>query len=176
MSAARDLAVVGLLGVALIHVLDAIPTFSELPYKGWLYVSLIVGSLVVAALLVRGGSPRVWRATAGLALGAAAAFVYSRTVGLPGAADDVGNWAEPIGVAALFVEAAVFAIAASCPRLGRAGPRAPRAIRGRPVARRRIGRCPRRASPIPEHALALARSSVVCSEAAFATRLRGPPR
>jgi hypothetical protein len=109
---ARGLAIVGLLGIALIHVLDAIPTFSELPYKGWLYVSLIVGSLVVAALLVRGGSPRVWRATAGLALAAAAAFVYSRTVGLPGAADDVGNWAEPIGVAALFVEAAVFAIAA----------------------------------------------------------------
>jgi hypothetical protein len=108
---ARGLAIVGLLGVALIHVLDAIPTFSELPYKGWLYVSLIVGSLVVAALLVRGGSRRVWAATAGLAIGAAAGFVYSRTVGLPGAADDIGNWSEPIGVAALFVEAAVLAIA-----------------------------------------------------------------
>jgi hypothetical protein len=108
---ARGLAIVGLLGVALIHVLDAIPTFSELPYKGWLYISLIVGSLIVAGLLVRGGTRRTWGATAGLALGAVAAFVYSRTVGLPGAADDVGNWAEPIGVAALFVEVAVLAIA-----------------------------------------------------------------
>jgi hypothetical protein len=107
----RGLAVVGLLGVALIHLLDAIPTFSELPYKGWLYAALIVSCVAVAGMLVRGPSRLVWAAAAGLAVGAIAGFVYSRTVGLPGAGDDVGNWAEPLGIAALFVESAVLAVA-----------------------------------------------------------------
>ncbi|HWH12055.1 MAG TPA: hypothetical protein VG165_13075 [Solirubrobacteraceae bacterium] len=114
----RGLAVVGLLGIALIHLLDAIPTFSELPYKGWLYVALIVGSLAAASLLVRRASRAVWAGAAALAAGAALAFVYSRTVGLPGAADDVGNWAEPLGVAALFVEAAVLAVSSYALHLG----------------------------------------------------------
>jgi hypothetical protein len=107
----RGLAVVGLLGVALIHVLDAIPTFSELPYKGWLYVALIVSALAVAAMLVRGSSRRAWLAAAGLVTGAILAFVYSRTVGLPQAPADVGNWSEPLGVAAIFVEGCVLAVA-----------------------------------------------------------------
>ncbi|MEA2299438.1 MAG: hypothetical protein QOF77_2374 [Solirubrobacteraceae bacterium] len=108
----RGLAVIGLLGIALIHVLDAIPTFSELPYKGWMYTSLIVSAVVVAGMLVRGSSRAAWAASATLVLGAIAAFVYSRTVGLPGAAADIGNWSEPLGVAALFVESAVLAVSA----------------------------------------------------------------
>jgi hypothetical protein len=107
----RGLAAVGLLGIALIHVLDAIPTFSELPYKGWLYLALIVSAIAAAGMLVRGGSRGVWAAVAGLVTGAALMFVYSRTVGLPGGADDVGNWSEPLGVATLFLEGAVLAIA-----------------------------------------------------------------
>lgn len=107
----RTLAVVGLLGIALIHILDAIPTFSELPYKGWLYVALIVSALAVAAMLVRGSSRRAWLAAAGLVTGAILGFVYSRTVGLPQAPDDIGNWSEPLGVAAIFVEGCVLAVA-----------------------------------------------------------------
>jgi len=107
----RTLAVVGLLGIALIHTLDAIPTFSELPYKAWLYVGLITGAVAVAAMIVRGPSRWVWAAAGGLVGGAILAFVYSRTVGLPGAPDDVGNWTEPLGVASLFVETIVLAVA-----------------------------------------------------------------
>jgi hypothetical protein len=108
---ARGLAIVGLLGVALIHVLDAIPTFSELPYKARLYVALIVGAVAVAGMLVRSSSRQAWIAAAGLSAGGLLAFVYSRTVGLPHAADDIGNWAEPLGVAAMFVEGCVLAVA-----------------------------------------------------------------
>jgi hypothetical protein len=107
----RGLAAVGLLGIALIHILDAIPTFTELPYKGWLYLALIVSAITAAGLLVRGGSQRVWLTVAGLVGGAALSFVYSRTVGLPGGAGDVGNWAEPFGVATLFLEGAVLVVA-----------------------------------------------------------------
>jgi hypothetical protein len=110
---ARSVAVVGLAGVALIHVLDAHDTFVATPYKGWLFAGLIAGSLAAAGALVRGSDRRAWAAAGALSLGAALAFVYSRTVGLPGSADDIGNWWEPLGLASLFVEGSVVALAAS---------------------------------------------------------------
>jgi len=128
----RALAVVGLLGIALIHVLDAIPTFSELPYKGWLYVALIISALAVAAMLVRSGSRRVWALAVGLVAASILAFVFSRTVGLPSAPDDVGNWSEPLGVAALLVEGPVLAVAAHALTVG--APARVAADRGRMLA------------------------------------------
>jgi hypothetical protein len=110
---ARTVAVVGLSTIALIHLLDAHDTFLASPWKGWLYVGLIVGSLATAAVLLRRSDPRAWAAAGALALGAFAAFVWSRTVGLPGGADDIGNWWEPLGLASLFVEGLVVALSAS---------------------------------------------------------------
>jgi hypothetical protein len=109
---ARAVAVIGLAGVALIHVLDAPGTFSASPYKGWLYVALIVGCLGAAAALMRDDDPRAWTAAGLLSLGAALAFVVSRTIGLPQGADDIGNWAEPLGLSSLFVEGCVVALSA----------------------------------------------------------------
>ncbi|HEY5198216.1 MAG TPA: hypothetical protein VIJ51_14435 [Solirubrobacteraceae bacterium] len=106
----RGLAAIGLLGIALVHILDAIPTFSEVAYEGWLYIALIVCSVTLAGCLVRGPSRAVWSAAGGLAAGAIVVYVYSRTVGLPRAGDDIGNWSDPLGVAALFVEGAVVAV------------------------------------------------------------------
>jgi hypothetical protein len=110
---ARTLAVVGLASVALIHLLDAHDTFVAAPYKGWLYVGLIGGSLTTAAVLARRSDPRAWLAALLLPLGAFVAFVYSRTVGLPNGADDIGNWWEPLGLASLFVEGALVVLAAA---------------------------------------------------------------
>ena len=45
----RALAVVGLAGIALIHVLNAPSTFDETPYLGWMYIALILGSVALAA-------------------------------------------------------------------------------------------------------------------------------
>ena len=110
---ARTLAVVGLGGVALIHLLDAHDTFVAAPYKGWLYVGLIAGCLGAAFVLARRSDPRAWLAALLLSAGAFAAFVYSRTVGLPSGADDIGNWWEPLGLASLFVEGAVVVLSAA---------------------------------------------------------------
>jgi hypothetical protein len=110
---ARALAIAGLAGVALIHLLDAHDTFIASPYKGWLYVGLIVGSLLTAYGLLRRPDLRAWRAAVALPAGAFVAFVWSRTVGLPQGADDIGNWWEPLGLASLFAEAAVIAVGAS---------------------------------------------------------------
>jgi hypothetical protein len=109
----RTLAVVGLTGVALIHVLDLHDTFSSTPYQGWLYVGLIAGALACAGLLIRADDSRAWAGAALLPLGAFLAFVWSRTIGLPGGADDIGNWWQQLGVASLFVEGVVVALAGS---------------------------------------------------------------
>ncbi len=101
---ARAIAVVALAGVALVHLLDAPGSFQDAPYKGWLYVGLILGCLGAGAALIRSSDLRAWAAAATLPLGAIVAFVISRTVGLPQGADDIGNWTEPLGMASLFVE------------------------------------------------------------------------
>jgi hypothetical protein len=108
---ARAAAVVALAGVALIHVLDAPDTFSSAPYKGWLYVGLIAGCLATAWALVHSSDLRAWAAAAALPAGAVVAFVVSRTLGLPQGADDIGNWTEPLGLASLFVEGTLVALA-----------------------------------------------------------------
>jgi len=107
---ARAVGAVGLAAIALIHVLDTVSKFDETPYVGWLYVGLIVGCLAAASLLVRGSARAGWSLGAGLALTAIAGYVTSRTVGLPNATQDIGNWSEPLGLAALFVEGCVLAL------------------------------------------------------------------
>src|SRR5437763_14170877 len=107
---ARAIAVVGLAGVALIHLLDAPGTFADAPYKGWLYLAMIVGCVFTAGALIRGSDPRAYAAAAMLSSAAIGAFVLSRTVGLPQGADDIGNWTEPLGMASLFVEGSLVAL------------------------------------------------------------------
>jgi hypothetical protein len=101
---ARTVAVVGLAGVALIHLLDLPGKFQETPYLGWLYVALILGCATAAATLIHSSDPRAWTAVALLPLGAIVGYTLTRTVGLPQATGDIGNWGEPLGMASLFVE------------------------------------------------------------------------
>ena len=108
---AGAIAVVGLGGVALIHLLDARGTFEDQAYKGWLYVGLITGCALAAGALIRTSDSRAWLAAAALPLGAMTGYVVSRTIGLPGGADDIGNWGEPLGIASLFVEGSLAALA-----------------------------------------------------------------
>ena len=68
--------------------------------------------MAAAAALVRSDDARAWAAAAALSAGAIAAFVISRTVGLPQGADDIGNWTEPLGLASLFVEGSLVALSA----------------------------------------------------------------
>jgi hypothetical protein len=110
---ARAVAIVGLAGVALIHLLDLPGTFDEQAYKGWLYLGLIAGTLLTAAALIRSSDRRAWLAAALLPLGAMAGYAWSRTIGLPGGADDIGNWTEPLGLASLFVEGSLVSLGAA---------------------------------------------------------------
>jgi hypothetical protein len=107
----RSVAAVGLAGIALIHLLDSLGKFQETPYMGWMYVGLMLSCLALAATLLHTHAREAWIATIALPASAIAGFVLTRTTGLPQAHGDVGNWSEPLGLAALFVEGAVIAIA-----------------------------------------------------------------
>jgi hypothetical protein len=109
---ARSAAVVGLAGVALIHLLELQGKLKEVPYLGVGYIALIVASVVAGALLLHSNSRAGWMLAGGAALGTIAGFVLTRTVGLPQSTDDIGNWLEPMGIASLFVEAIVVGVAA----------------------------------------------------------------
>ena len=123
---ARAAAVVGLSSIGLIHLLDIPGKFTDAPYMGWLYVGLIVGSVGVAAVLIERHDRRAWAAAAAVAVAPLVGYVLTRTVGLPQARDDIGNWAEPLGLASLFVEGLVLfvSLVALRPRPARAAARA----------------------------------------------------
>ncbi|MCU1375503.1 MAG: hypothetical protein JWO68_2789 [Actinomycetia bacterium] len=107
---ARAAAVVGLLGIALVHLLDLQGKLQETPYLGAAYLLLIGGSLVAAAMLVHTDSRKAWLAAAALALVTIAGYAVNRTIGMPSATDDIGNWLEPLGLASLFIEAVTAAV------------------------------------------------------------------
>jgi hypothetical protein len=102
----------GGLGVtAWIHLTEMSGKFSEVPYLGVGYAILVVACLAAAVGVVR-GDRRGWM-LAGLATAAAiAGFTLTRTTGLPGSMDDIGNWSEKIAVYSLLAEGVVVAASA----------------------------------------------------------------
>jgi hypothetical protein len=124
--ATRATVAVGLAGVALIHLLDSIGKWSETRYLFWMYIALMVTSLAVAGWVLFTRSRTALLAAAAVGASAIAGYVLSRSVGLPNATDDIGNWTEPLGLASLFVEGTVVVAALACHRIAGAV--------GRPVA------------------------------------------
>lgn len=108
---ARSVGIMGLVGVALIHLLDSGSKFKETPYIFWMYVGLMLASLMVAGLLLHVENWRTWAAAGGLAGATIVGYVLSRTTGLPGAPNDIGNWGESLGLASLLVEGCIVALA-----------------------------------------------------------------
>ena len=108
----RGVGAIGLAGIALVHLLDLPGKFHEVPYMGWMYVGLIAGSLFAMADLLVGNVRRGWVVGAGLALATIIGYSVNRTIGMPNATDDIGNWFEPLGLASLFLEGIVVAAGA----------------------------------------------------------------
>jgi hypothetical protein len=133
----RAVAVVGLLGIGLIHLIDAIGKYSETRYLFWMYIALIVGAIVVAGALLHRESRAAWAGAALLAAGPLVGYVLSRTTGLPSAKGDVGNWTEPLGLASMFIEGCLVALAA-CRLVLPAPARSAEPVR-RDAARSRMG-------------------------------------
>ena len=112
-SVRRVVAVTALLGIAVIHLMDAPDKFEEVPYIGWLFVGLIVACLVLAEMLTRRDDARAWLAAGIIAGATILGYTLSRSVGLPGeGGEEVGNWKEALGLASLMIEGVVVWLAA----------------------------------------------------------------
>jgi hypothetical protein len=106
------LTIVGLVGIAWVHILDLSGKMEEAPYLGFAYIGLIVGCAAAIVLLARRDRRGVLLA-GGLAAATFLGYCLSRTTGLPAATDDVGNWTESLGVLSLVFEGAVVALSAA---------------------------------------------------------------
>jgi hypothetical protein len=103
-----------LVAIAVIHLMDAPDKFEAVPYIGWLFVGLIVVSLVLAEALMRHDDVRAWALAGMVAAATLAGYCLSRSVGLPGEHDaEVGNWKEGLGLASLMVEGLLVYLAAA---------------------------------------------------------------
>ncbi len=109
------LAAVLCVGVALIHIDDqgGLTAFDDPDWMGWGYRLLEVSSVVVALALL--ALPKrlpvpCWLAAFLIGIGPLSGFLLTRTVGLPGDHDDIGNWG-PLGVSSLFVEGTLILVA-----------------------------------------------------------------
>jgi hypothetical protein len=119
---ARAAGAVGFAAIALIHVLDLPGKIHETPYLAVAYVALIVGTLAAAFLLLRGDTRRGWALGGALSLLTVVGYAVNRTVGMPLAHEDVGNWFEPLGLASLFVEVVMTMLAAWALSAAASGP------------------------------------------------------
>jgi hypothetical protein len=112
----RAAAGLGLIAIAVLHVAAAGGEWEDARWLFWAFMALAGVSAAVAARLTLGLDRWARPVVLGLALAPIAGYVLSRTTGLPGATDDVGDWADPLGIATLAVEAALVALAAAAPR------------------------------------------------------------
>lgn len=101
--------IVLMLLTAIIHFYDAPDAFTEVAYKGILFVLNGVGALVAAYGIWR-GAPWGWFSGLLIAGGAIVGYAVSRTVGMPGL--PVDPWLEPLGVLSLIVESLFVTLAA----------------------------------------------------------------
>lgn len=96
-----------LTGIGWMHLRDIPDKLGETAYLGWLYILLVAGCAAAGAWLLSSH----WKNGYGLGLlisgGAILAYTLTRTVGLPNARGDIGNWAEPAGIISLLLEAAL---------------------------------------------------------------------
>jgi hypothetical protein len=109
-AAVRGTLAIGLAGIAVIHAVDSVGKWTESRYMFWMYMALIASSIAVAGAVLFSRSRAAVGAAAGLAAAVLAAFVVDRTLGMPNATGDIGNWTEPLGLASMVIEGLVVAV------------------------------------------------------------------
>jgi manganese oxidase len=106
-SSLRYVAAAGLLTAAAVHLAITGDHLEEATYIGVLFILLSVALCVEAALIVSRDDRGLWVASALTCVLALVAFIWSRTIGLPGIRDHIGSWTEPLGIVALVAEGLV---------------------------------------------------------------------
>ena len=110
----RATGVLALMGIAVIHLVQLVPTFQATPLLGAAFVLLIAATVVVGARLISSklSGKQLWFPVVVLGFAAIGGYVFTRIVSTPLDNQDVGNWACMLGIAALFVEGLLVALSA----------------------------------------------------------------
>jgi hypothetical protein len=98
-------AAAALSATAAIHMTLVPNHLREAPYAGALFIALSAAALATAMMLSATDHELVWLAAGAISIGALVAYFLSRSVGLPSLSDDIGDWANPLGLAAVACEA-----------------------------------------------------------------------
>jgi hypothetical protein len=109
---------VSLLVVALVHLIDGPTSLSDVPYIGVLELALTAALVPLAVMLLVRPIRALWETVGALTLLALVVYVASRTVGLPGSTDDIGNWLQTLGAVNVVSELSVLALVALALRDG----------------------------------------------------------
>jgi hypothetical protein len=94
----RGLAVVGLAGIAVVHLVELPDTWRETVGLGVLFALLVVAAAAAAAGLLHTDTTRVWQASAIVPAASIAGYILTRSFAVP-FDRDVGDWLEPLGLA-----------------------------------------------------------------------------
>jgi hypothetical protein len=104
-----------LAGLSVISAAAHLPVLSEhlheVPYIGVEFIVLIVACLLIATAAIAWDTAALYGAAAMTCGSAVIAYVATRSMALPGLADDVGDWLEPLGVVAILAETATVVLA-----------------------------------------------------------------
>ena len=99
-----------LAATAAIHMTLVPDHLREAPYAGAMFIALSAAALAAALLLMAVDHELVWTGAAALCLAAVLSYVLSRSVGLPSMSDDIGDWLNRLGIAAVACETVAVAI------------------------------------------------------------------
>jgi hypothetical protein len=101
--------------VSVIHVSDqgGLTVLKDPAYLGYGYWMLELAGVICAVLLFTRAPSISWVLALGIAVGPLIGITISRSIGLPDATDDIGNWFEPLGLLAIAVELALVVLSVS---------------------------------------------------------------
>ncbi len=105
----RLLAAAGAITEAAAHIPVTEKHLLEAPYIGVGFVLLTVAGFLLAGLLLMSDSHAVWVATAVVSTLALFGYLLSRSIGLPQIHDDIGDWADALGLVAVTGEVLMLA-------------------------------------------------------------------
>jgi hypothetical protein len=108
----RAAAIVGLVGVATIHLAQIVPTMQQTPWLGAMFVVLTVATVALAGWLTLTDHRAAWALVLLVNAVSIAGYAVTRMFSTFVDHQDVGNWGEMLGVAALLVEGLLVVLAA----------------------------------------------------------------
>jgi len=102
----------GLMGIAVVHLIDGPGSLSYELYIGVLELTLAVASVPLAIALVIRPVRDLWIAASVLVWLALGSYLASPTIGLSSSTTDIGNWGQTLGITNMATAVAAIALAA----------------------------------------------------------------